>query len=95
MVNKDSLKNIYLLGYERKLLSQCKLPTNQEVLSLFLYHYKSLDKPLNQSLKTVINEVNSVWSKTKIPLMQVRNSVEKLRNLYFKWNKIKKKFSES
>ncbi|CAH1114868.1 unnamed protein product [Psylliodes chrysocephalus] len=83
-------KNFYLLGHERKCLSQRKLPNIQEVLSFLMYNYKSLGKSLHNSIKIVIDEVNAIWSKTKIPVMKNPNSAEKLKNLYQKWIKIKK-----
>lgn len=81
---KNSSKGFFLIGRERKLLFQRKLPTNQEVLSLLMYHFKLLGKSFNTSIKIVIDEVNNVWSKTKIPVMKVQNSGEKLKNLYKK-----------
>lgn len=90
MATNYSCENVYLIGRELKFLCQRKLPTNQEVLSLLMYHYKSLGKPLNKSMKIVIDEVNSIWNKTKIPVMKIQNSVEKLKKLFNKWNKIKK-----
>lgn len=81
-------ENFFLLGHERKCLPQHKLPNNQEVLSYLIFNYKSLGKSLTNSIKTVIDEVNTIWSKTRIPVMKNPNSAEKLKNLYNKWIKI-------
>ncbi|KAK0173137.1 hypothetical protein PV328_006380 [Microctonus aethiopoides] len=90
MAIKNSGKNIYLIGYELKVLSQRKLPTIREVLSLLMYNHNSLRKPLNESVRIVVNEVKSVWSKTKIPVMNDSSIVRKLKKLYDKWIKVKK-----
>lgn len=46
-------------------------------------------------MKILIDDVNSVWSKTKIPVMKVQNSIEKLKYLYNKWIKVKQNSSRT
>ena len=47
---------IWLIGYEEDKLNGSKLPSNRQVLSVFLYYHNSLKKTIHDSSTFVIRE---------------------------------------
>lgn len=93
MASKNVEKPIYLIGHQRQFLNQRKLSSNLEVLSVLFYKYRAQGKSMRQSAGEVITEVENVWKKTGIPVMESRNSIPKLENLFSKWKNLNKSHS--
>lgn len=86
-------KEVYLVGYEEEKLSECKLPTIREVLSVFFYKYKTLKIPFAKSLSETVNEVQIIWGRADIPTRRIENIVKSLKKIFHQWDIIRKNAS--
>ena len=66
------------------------LPSNNDVLSLFMNYRNSKNETIREALTSTVNDVLSVWQKATISTTQKCNAVKKLFNLYDKWKMLKK-----
>lgn len=84
---------IYLVGrIEEKILGS-KLPSNRQVLSVFLFKKKRLNKTLQESANLLFDEISVFWGKARIPIRRKSHCVEKMLNLYGTWLSFKKSIS--
>lgn len=90
---KRTDKKVYLIGYETKKLYERKLPTNREVLSLFFYKHNSLNLPIRECYKSVLEDVEDIWRQTGISISRSQHNVVKLKKLHEAWKSLKKSCS--
>ncbi|XP_044005581.1 probable serine/threonine-protein kinase DDB_G0288147 [Aphidius gifuensis] len=89
MSSNNKIK-IYLIGDPSKNMPERKLPTSQNVLSLFFYNYKVLALSINQSYSQAITEVQTRWARAQLPTKRKDHCLSKLKKLYNDWNKLSK-----
>lgn len=90
MANTRSKTKPYLIASEETEIRGSKLPSNRQILSVFLYHHLTLGKTIQGSSKIVIREAVCFWKKARIPAQDERNSLPKVKKLYENWIKLKK-----
>lgn len=69
-----------------------KLPSNQQVLQLFLFNHENLKKTIRDSAKVTFLEVKSFWIRARIPIRREQKCIEKIMTLHKKWTALKKNF---
>lgn len=74
--------DLYLVGREDYQIIGDKLPSNRQVLAVFLHNTRKLHFDANESADLVINEVKVFWSKAKIPTSRHDHCCEKVMSLY-------------
>lgn len=81
----------YLIGFEINNFNTHKLPSNRDVLNLFMYKHKSLKLNIRVSSSSVISDTNAVWASFSIPTIRPQHSIRKLESLYSDYVKLKKR----
>lgn len=90
IISKMATKQIYLLGFPCRKLSQRKLPSVRKVLQLFFYKHTDPNLTIRQCFDQVIRDVLKVWKPTGIPVCQPYNAVSKIMKVYREWELLKK-----
>lgn len=85
-----SKTELYLISSEETEIRGCKLPSNGQILSVFLHHHLTLGKTIQESSKIVLREAVSFWEKARIPSQDEKNAISKVKKLHERWNKLKK-----
>ncbi|KAK0175063.1 hypothetical protein PV327_008847 [Microctonus hyperodae] len=83
-------KNIYLVGEMYENFVGRKLPTNGEVMSVFLYEHNVHKQTLKESARNTIKKVEEIWSRAGLTICTYKSAIKKLLKLRDKWTKIKK-----
>lgn len=93
MVTKSSLRDanyIYLVGHPSSQIVGSKLPSIQQVLSVFFYNMREVKLNINESSKLVIKEVSVFWQKARIPIKAEQHCISKLQKYYYEWRDLQK-----
>jgi hypothetical protein len=89
-VTRRSITNIWLIGPVEENIQGMKLPTYRQVLAVFFHHHNSLGKTIRDSSRFAVREAYKMWSMARIPTTIERNAIEKLENMFYQWQKLKK-----
>jgi hypothetical protein len=84
-----SKKDVFLLGSDLENLHGSKLPSNGDVLRLYINKLQ-LASTKHEAAVTVIKEVQLFWNKARIPMRRSDHAVAKLEDLIQKWEGLKK-----
>lgn len=93
MVSKSSLRDanyIYLIGHPSSQIVGSKLPSIQQVLSVFFYNMRKVKLNIDESSKLVIKEVSIFWQKARIPIKTEQHCATKLQKYYYAWRDLQK-----
>lgn len=82
--------SIFLVGFETSQISERKLPTQRQILSLFFYKHKSLNLTIRQSATEVAKDVIKIWSDFNLPTIKVFYVVGKIECLCREWKNLLK-----
>lgn len=85
-----SATDIWLIGPVSEHIHGMKLPTYHQVLSIFFHQHKVLGKTIRDSSRCAVREVLHMWSLARIPTTIERNAIEKLEDVFYRWQKLKK-----
>src|SRR6218665_578946 len=85
-----SAADIWLIGPVSEEIRGMKLPTYRQVLSVFSHHHKILGKTIRDSSRCAVRKVFRVWAMARIPTTIERNAIEKLEDMFSRWQKLKK-----
>lgn len=83
---------IYLIKHKAHQIVGAKLPSNRQILQVFLYN-KSIGNDSNESARLVFEEANIFWQKARIPTAAPWFCKEKVKQLFERWNNFKKSSS--
>ena len=89
-VTTRSTTNIWLIGPADKEIRGMKLPTYRQMLAVFFHHHKVLGQTVRDSSRSTVRKVLKLWSMARIPTTIERNAIEKLENMFYRWQKLKK-----
>ena len=67
-----------------------KLPSKEQVLSVFLHHHMTLNKGISESASIVTSEVEAYWKKARLPVQRNDKIQEKVKKLFNQWKLLKK-----
>ena len=81
---------IFLVGFETSQISERKLPTKRQILSLFFYKHKSLNLTIRQSATEVAKDVIKIWSEFNLPTIKLFYVVGKIECLFREWKNLLK-----
>lgn len=81
---------IYLIGTINSSILGSKLPSNKQVLSVFFYNLRLLKLKARESASLTIREASVFWEKARIPIRQNQNCIQKLLQMYKKWQNLQK-----
>lgn len=87
---RDTELQIFLVGHASEKILGRKLPTNEQVLSLFFYKYKIATYSIKKSFAETIDEVTSLWKHAEMPICRIDFCINKLKKMYGEWYKIYK-----
>ena len=82
--------DVWIIGPCSDSLSQTKLPTIRQVLSLFFYLHKVEMKTVRDSSRAAVRATLHLWEKARIPTTIERNAIEKLEKAFDQWVRLKK-----
>ena len=80
---------MWLVGKEISRFSTAKLPSKQNVLSLFGHYHFTLHKTIPVSANNVTRDLVNVWSKYRIPTQDNHKIAAKVRSLFDSWRLLK------
>ena len=83
-------KTFQLIGEMKPQFSAVKLPTNQQVLQVLFYKTRYLKKAVKESIRDVIQEVQSIWDKAIIPTKSRSTCILLLEKLYDEYHNLQK-----
>lgn len=86
----NNISDTYLIGKVVHQIVGTKLPSNREVLSVFLYHRSCKQQNFNKSLKLVADEVFHFWKKSHVPTTAAKYIMDRLKKLHDEWRKLQK-----
>lgn len=81
---------IYLVGHPSSQIVGSKLPSIQQVLSVFFYNMREVKLNINESSKLVIKEVSVFWQKARVPIKAEQHCISKLQKYYYEWRDLQK-----
>lgn len=84
-----SSQNVFLIEHTTHQIVGAKLPSNRQVLQVFLYN-KSIGFDVITSSRLVIDEVIIFWQKARIPTSASWYSAQKIVDLHEKWKTLQK-----
>ena len=85
-----SQTELWLIGQVHSTLSLTKLPSKQEVLSLF-YHYKLNEhKTIAEAAQLIAVDVLTVCAKARIPAREKHHVIQKIKDLFHEYAKLRK-----
>lgn len=91
LINKnDSASEIYLIGELVQRIDGTKLPSNREVLSVFLYRRSNVKEKFKESTSKVVDEVLNCWRKAHIPAISTKYVSDRIIKLHGEWKKLQK-----
>lgn len=73
---------LYILGHTDHQIVGFKLPSNRQVLSVFLYNLREVKLKQKESARLVIEEVFIFWEKARIPTSAKWYCVKKVEKMY-------------
>lgn len=82
--------SIFLVGFETSQISERKLPTNRQVLSLFFYKHKCLKLTIRQSATEVAKNVIKIWAEFNLPIVKLFYVMSKIECLFREWKNLSK-----
>ncbi|EFN67151.1 hypothetical protein EAG_09683 [Camponotus floridanus] len=85
-------KEIHLIGKPLQKISERKLPTVKEVMSVFFYQLKVLKCSIKQSSKNAACQVIELWKNNQIPTSESTNVIKKILRYHNRWMKLQKSF---
>lgn len=87
---KSDSEDCYLIGKLIEKLNDESLPSNNAVLSRFVYCRTNGKKTMSESLKECGTEVENIWASANIPTQNHYRVLNKVKSLYAEWIRIKK-----
>ena len=81
---------VYLLGQPACELSKIRLPSNGEVMRLFLHLHLTLGQQQRQAAASIVEKVLKIWDKARVPTCRKDNAIPKLEQLHKAWTNLKK-----
>jgi hypothetical protein len=81
---------LYLIGSCASEICGAKLPSNKQVLGLFLHRHLSEKQTTRTAATGVIQEVKTFWDKAHLPVRASQHSINKLEKLFEDWRILKK-----
>lgn len=85
-MNKDH----WLVGKPIKKIEGSTLPLIGDVLRRFIYVREEDKKSVQESAKSVAEEILEIWNKTSIPCIEQHNVIKKIKATQLEWQNIKK-----
>ena len=82
MMLRRSETDIWLVGPCKQELTGSKLPSQKEVLAVFMHHHKIDNKPTKECAALLAKEVMVFWEKARIPSQQNDHVAEKVKKLF-------------
>lgn len=89
-MNLRAKDKLYLLDYDEMQIIGAKLPSIGQVLRVFLYNVRKVKLNVRRSANLVIQEVEILWRKARIPTRAFNKCVEKIVSLFNIWRKLQK-----
>ena len=83
-------RGIWLVGSTSAAITGSKLPSNRQVFSRFFYLHTDQNKTIQDSATTTARELFVFWEKARIPVRQEYNIINKIKDLFGKWQMLKK-----
>ena len=90
MMLRRSETDIWLVGPCKRELTGSKLPSQRQVLSVFMHHHKIDNKPTKECASLLAKEVMVFWKKAKILTQRNDHVAEKVKKLFTEWAGLKK-----
>ena len=81
---------LYLLGHKKESLTGCKLPSNGDVLRVYLHRMEQKGTVKHDAAVHTVKEVSDFWEKARIPIRPFQHAVKKLEDMVCKWEALKK-----
>lgn len=91
----DCELNFFLIDEPSTTLPRTILPTNKQVLSVFLYHHLILGKSIAESDEILLAELKETWKSFPLTLQSDETIKRKLNQLYKSWQSRKKSINKS
>lgn len=88
-----SLRQIKFVGIIKHQMVGSKLPSNQQVLEVTVFHLRISKLCLREGARLAASEVMLFWKKARIPMRAEPRVIEDVENLYKKWRAIVKNAS--
>lgn len=88
----SNLRRKYLIFQPEK-LSTSRLPTNSDVVKGILFERSVSDSEVSEICKKIVHDVETVWSKTKIPRISHKSMLRKVNLLQQKYTTLLKSSS--
>lgn len=77
--------------HEKSLAEASRLPTNQHVISRYLFFRRDdTNTSARDIFKVILTELECVWNKSAIPMKDRKHQLDQLIHLYNQWNSLKK-----
>lgn len=86
---------VSIVGYISNQIVGAKLPSNQQVLSVFFYNVRVVNLTTKESAALVIQEVSIFWQKARIPTKRTDHCIDKLLKLYDEWKGLQKNLTRT
>ena len=83
-------RGFYLIEEMSTTILGAKLPSKEQVLSVFLHHHMTLNKGVSESASIVTSEVEAYWKKARLPVQRNDKIQEKVKKLFNQWKLLKK-----
>jgi hypothetical protein len=81
MTETRSKSYIYLVGEPLEQFGTRVLPTACDVLRVYFHRHKKEKMSQKEAVKTVVQDICSIWAKARVPTSEERNIVRKLETL--------------
>lgn len=83
-------RGFYLIKETSNEILGAKLPSKEQVLSVFLHHHMTKNKSVSESAAIVTSEVEAYWKKARLPVQRKDKIIEKIKKLFNQWKLLKK-----
>lgn len=86
----NSANLLLYIGEVRPNFPEGKLPSNQEILQVFLYYHNTLKKTISEASWITTDLILPFWKAAHIPLIRANKISDKIKSLFKDWKKVKK-----
>lgn len=90
MHKKKLRKPIFIIGHVEEAIKGAKLPSKMQVLRYLFHRTRNLKESVHEGAKATVTEVLRFLHKVRIPTMEPRNIIPKIKSLYEEWRKLQK-----
>src|SRR6188768_3459190 len=77
-----SVDKVWLLGFPCERITGARLPSGLDVMRNFLFYHRTRKLTISESAKCVHDQLVPFWMKSRIPMIQEKHIITKIKDLY-------------